>query len=78
MKPIRLPSKPRHIRLYDEDCEFIERMYGRGSPQPIGMTKAIRGIVHIYVQKLKDRAKGLSQSEMAALAPQLPGGQDDE
>jgi len=66
-KKTRLPSRPRHIRVYDEDWDFLENYYGRNSSQPIGTTKAIRGIVHAFVTRMQVKADGLSQGEAQAM-----------
>jgi hypothetical protein len=62
-KKTLLPSRPRHIRLYDEDWNFLENYYGRGSSQPIGTTQAVRGIVHAFVGRLKAKYDALPDAE---------------
>jgi hypothetical protein len=66
-KKTRLPSRPRHIRVYDEDWDFLDNYYGRNSSKPIGTTKAIRGIVHAFVTRMRVKADSLSQGELEAL-----------
>lgn len=52
-----LPQTPRHIPLYDEDWEFLQSVYGRNSgAKPVGVSTAIRTIIHAFVKKLRERA----------------------
>jgi hypothetical protein len=57
MKPNKLPSRPRHIRIYDEDWDFLDLAFGRNSPKPVGATAAVRSIVHSYCKRLKEKAQ---------------------
>ena len=52
-KKARLPQSRRHIFVYDEDWDFIERWYGISSPHPIGVGRALREIIHQRVEFLK-------------------------
>lgn len=55
-KKLDRPSRPRHVRIWDEDWEFLEMHFGRNSRRPIGSTKAIRSIVHSWIERLKAAA----------------------
>lgn len=46
-----IPSSRRHIWVYDEDWEFLEKMFG----EALGTGKAIRNIIHNYVGNLQAR-----------------------
>lgn len=50
-KKDELPSKTRHLRIYDEDWEFLELHYGK----TLGVSKAIRSIVHARVVAMRDK-----------------------
>ncbi len=52
-----LAQSPRHILVYDEDWDYIETHFGRDSPAKLGAGKAIRGIVHSFVRRLKAKAE---------------------
>lgn len=51
-----LPSTPRHIRIFDEDWTFFEAHFGRMSQRPMGVSKAIRGIIHAWAERMKAKA----------------------
>jgi hypothetical protein len=51
-----LPQRPRHILVYDEDWEYLSAMFGPGAVKPVGISPAIRAIIHAYVGKLRQRA----------------------
>lgn len=70
-KALHLPSRPRHIRIWDEDWAFLEQHFGRTSARPIGATKAIRSIVHSFVERIKANAHA-EQSAPAKAKPQAP------
>lgn len=55
-----LPQKPRHILVYDEDWEFLDQHYGPGSAKPLGISRAIREIIH-------QRVLGLKAKQVSAL-----------
>jgi hypothetical protein len=48
-----LPQSSRHILIFDEDWEFLDRYYGRLSSSRLGVSVAIRKIVHRKVSELK-------------------------
>lgn len=53
-----LPSRARHILVYDQDWVFLEAMYGRqGGAKPLGTSVAIRAIIHAYCQRLNAGAE---------------------
>lgn len=41
-----LPSSRRHIIIFDEDWELLESLYGPRGAKPIGISVAIRAILH--------------------------------
>ena len=51
-----LPQHPRHILIYDEDWEFLQAEYGPDGAVHIGVSSAIRTIIHSYVTRLKAKA----------------------
>lgn len=56
------PQSPRHILVFDEDWEFLEQQYGRNSVSHMGVSPAIRAIIHAYVRRLKAHAELLQSS----------------
>lgn len=53
-KKAALPYSRHHILIYDEDWEFLEKAYGKGSAnEALGISGAIRAIVHQKVLGLK-------------------------
>lgn len=53
-KKAPLPYSRHHILIYDEDWEFLEKAYGKGSPhEALGISGAIRAIIHQKVLGLK-------------------------
>jgi hypothetical protein len=65
-KKSALPASRRHISLYDEDWEYLAEAFGPNSESKLGPGPTIQKIVHVYVQKLKDRERERRD--------QLPGG----
>lgn len=45
----RLPQRPRHVPIIDEDWEWLEKAYGPTSESRLGPGPAIRFIVHKFV-----------------------------
>ena len=56
-----LPQRPRHILVYDEDWDFLRDAYGPGSAKPVGISPAIRTIVHAFVQRLRQRSSDIAE-----------------
>ncbi len=57
VKRLAMPSRPRHVNVFDEDWEFLDSQYGPRSANPqVGVSNAIRAIVHRKVLELKARA----------------------
>lgn len=55
-----LPQSRHHILIYDEDWEWLERHYGKGSAaSQIGTSGAIRAVLHQRVLGMKARANGI-------------------
>lgn len=51
------PSSRRHILVYNEDWEFLEKAYGNASESRLGVGPAIRNIIHAYVNSLKAKVQ---------------------
>jgi hypothetical protein len=58
------PQSRRHIFIYDEDWDFLDKWYSKTSPFPIGVGAACRDIIHQRVQFLKAK-----QNEMIDKLP---------
>ena len=69
-KKALLPQSRRHILVYDEDWEFLEAEYGTDSASKIGVSAAVRTIIHGYVVRLRAKATAeydrLAQEEAEA------------
>lgn len=50
-----LPKTRRHLHLYNEDWELLERVYGRDSVSKIGASAAIRKIIHDRCVRLRQK-----------------------
>jgi hypothetical protein len=50
-----LPQSPRHILVYDKDWEYLNSLYGKSGVNPIGISVAIRQILHAFCKKAKAR-----------------------
>lgn len=58
-KKSTLPQSRHHILVYDEDWEFLQQNYGPGSAAAaVGVSGAIRAIVHQRVLGVKAKANG--------------------
>lgn len=53
-KPV-LPQHRRHIQIYDEDWDWLTESYGVHSASKIGVSAAIRTIIHAKISQLKAR-----------------------
>lgn len=49
----KLPQSRRHIFVYDEDWKFIQQAYGVGTGSRLGVSGAIREIIHAKVVVLR-------------------------
>lgn len=69
-RKIERPAVARHIHIFQEDWEFLEQFFGRGTANPIGPSKAIRNIVHKHVGAIRARQleaiDGLRQGHQAS------------
>jgi hypothetical protein len=61
---IEKPSVARHLQIFEEDWEFLDINFGLRSAHPIGISKAIRNIVHSRVKAL--RAKQIASIDEAS------------
>lgn len=66
VKRADLPTARLHVVLFEEDVEFIKQEYGEDSLKPMGLSAAIRVILHAKVQDL--RAKAAAEFERLAAA----------
>lgn len=62
-KKTLLPQSRRHIWVYDEDWDYISSRFG----EELGVSKALRNMVHQYVVNLKAK-----EAQAIDLAPQAP------
>lgn len=69
-----LPQTRRHIFVYDEDWDWIVENYGPGSETGLGISGAIRAIIHAKVAYEKAKFERLAEElrrrsqQQAALA----------
>lgn len=64
------PQHPRHVMIYDEDWDYIERNYGRQSgTSAIGSSAVVRALVHKWVQGQRARAQQALDQEVSMRAP---------
>ena len=55
-----LPQSRHHILIYDEDWDWLEQHYGRGSAHAqVGGSGAIRAVLHQRVLGMKARANSI-------------------
>lgn len=52
-KKLEAPQSRRHIWVFDEDWEFLERYFGKASENRTGVGPTIRRIIQIYVGNLR-------------------------
>jgi hypothetical protein len=57
-----LPSSRRHVNIFDEDWNYLERTFGMYSYPNISAGVIIRLIVHDAVKEIKEREAELLQS----------------
>ncbi len=61
----KLPQRRRHIFVFDEDWEFLNQAYGVDSPSRLGVSVAVREIIHVKVlalrAQLQDRYDQIAQ-----------------
>lgn len=54
-----LPTSRHHIMLFDEDWDWLEAEYGPGGHKSeVGISRAIRTIIHARVQGMKAKING--------------------
>lgn len=63
-----IPQTPRHVLIFDEDWEFLKRYFGPQGIRPIGVSPAIRAMIHKMVTNIRQR-----QDELVALQAQAHG-----
>ena len=57
-----LPMTRRHITIYDEDWDYLHRVYGKGTEADIGVSAAIRSIIHKKVTGIRARAEAEAEA----------------
>lgn len=62
------PQSRRHILVYDEDWEYLDRRYGKNTTSRIGMGAMIRNMIHLHVKALREREERKAEE----LRRQLP------
>ena len=55
-RKIELDTDRFHIVLFKDDVEFLEAEYGKNSAKPVGLSFAVRAIVHAKVEDMRARA----------------------
>lgn len=65
-KKLDLPTTRCHIILFKEDLEFLEAHYGRYSPTGLGLSEAMRLMVHKWVKTLRERANEAASARQGA------------
>lgn len=50
---MELPQTRRHVLIFDEDWEYLTESYGARGLKPIGVSAAIRKIIHAKVLGLR-------------------------
>ncbi len=59
-KRIERNATARHIQIFEDDWEFLNNNFGRGTEKPLGAGKAIRLIVHKYCNAVRaNQIKGI-------------------
>lgn len=58
-KRARLPQSRHHIIIFDEDWEWLNATYGQGTESTLGVSNAIREIVHATILRIKDKANAI-------------------
>ena len=48
-----IPQTRRHVHIYDEDWEWLNRAYGPDSESKVGISNAIRQIIRKFVTTKK-------------------------
>lgn len=60
------PHTPRHIPIFDEDWEFLDKMYGPGSASKLGIGPTIRQVVHIFVTAQRAKEQEAVEATLAS------------
>jgi hypothetical protein len=73
-KKTERPAHPRHVLIYDDDWEFLERYFGLGAPRHrrVGCGYMCREYIHQGVEALKQRMRE------SALEPEPDWDEDEE
>ena len=79
-----LPTRSRHLMIYDSDWDFLETNFGARSGQPIGVGRAIRKIVHKHVEAMRakqieaiDEIEARRTAAYGKVMTRMAGGQQD-
>lgn len=71
-KKTELPQSRHHVLIFDEDWAFLNENYGAQALKPIGVSAAIRKIIHAKVLGLRQRFI----EQLDARQQPLPGQED--
>lgn len=59
------PQTPRHVPIFDEDWEYLDKMYGPASGSKMGIGPTIRGLVHLFVTSQRAKEEALVERALA-------------
>lgn len=68
-----LPQTRHHVFIYDEDWIFLQAAFALNGPRPIGVSAAVRHIIHQRVLQLKNQINQKldePKAQTQALAPE--------
>lgn len=65
-KRAEIPQSRHHVLVFDEDWEWLEANYGRGSPSRIGPGVAVRKLVHAHIRLLRQKVQDLADARAGA------------
>lgn len=57
------PSSRRHIWVFDDDWEYLEKKFGPATESRFGVGPAIRQIIHLYVGNLRAKEQSLVDNQ---------------
>lgn len=58
-----LPQSRRHVWLYDEDWEWLEKAYGRAGAKPIGVSLALKTLIHNVIKEKRAKFEELMDQQ---------------
>ena len=70
---IEAPSTRRHLMIRDDDWEFLNMAYGPGSRSKMGISNALRELIHTSVMRMRARVEArLDQENLIGPKTQAP------